>query len=126
MDELVTFLDLEVGTEDKKVHDIGIIKRSAVLHTGELSQVAPFLQGSRYICGHNIVNHDLKYLEKYYDFSVFLDVSPELQKSRIIKRNTPELTERFFREWIPMEQLYFDVLNVKERCNIVIPIKSSQ
>ena len=65
-------------------------------------------------------------LEKYYDFSVFLDVSPELQKSRIIKRNTPELTERFFREWIPMEQLYFDVLNVKERCNIVIPIKSSQ
>ena len=36
----------------------------------------------------------------YYDFSVFLDITPELQKERILKRNTPEKadTKRFRRK----------------------------
>lgn len=59
-------------------------------------------------------------LASYYDLSVFLAVSPELQQARIIKRNTPELAKRFFGEWIPMEQRYFDSMKVKERCDIVI------
>lgn len=59
-------------------------------------------------------------LAGYYDCSVFLDVDPELQKKRIEKRNTPQLAERFFREWIPMEHRYFDALRVKERCGLVI------
>ncbi len=59
-------------------------------------------------------------LETYYDLSVFLDISPELQKARITKRNAPELANRFFREWIPMEQRYFAFGKIKENCDIVI------
>ncbi|MBR2408499.1 MAG: hypothetical protein IKB07_06040 [Lachnospiraceae bacterium] len=58
-------------------------------------------------------------LEGYYNLSVYLEVSPELQKQRILKRNTPELAIRFFEEWIPMEQRYFKEFKVKERCDMV-------
>ena len=58
-------------------------------------------------------------LAKYYDLSVFLEVSSETQRKRIEKRNTPELAKRFHEEWIPMEQRYFSELKVKERCEIL-------
>ena len=61
-------------------------------------------------------------LRQYYSLSVFLDISPDLQKARITKRNSPELAKRFFSEWIPMEQRYFDFMKVKETCDIIIPI----
>jgi len=59
-------------------------------------------------------------LADHYDLSVFLDVSPELQRKRIAKRNSPEMAKRFHEEWIPMEQLYFSKMGVKERCDLVI------
>lgn len=61
-------------------------------------------------------------LEPYYDFSVFLKVSPELQKQRIQKRNSPELAKRFFEEWIPLEEIYFTQTKIEECCDLVIPI----
>jgi len=57
-------------------------------------------------------------LADYYDFSVFLDISPDLQKERIGKRNSPEIAERFYNEWIPLERSYFSKLDVKNRCDI--------
>lgn len=57
-----------------------------------------------------------------YDLSVFLNISQQMQKMRIEKRNSPAMAERFFKEWIPMENQYFMRLWVKERCNIVIDI----
>ena len=57
-----------------------------------------------------------------YDLSAFLDISPVLQKERIKKRNTPELAERFFSEWIPLEQIYFSKTDIKNRCDLCIGI----
>lgn len=59
-------------------------------------------------------------LAEYYDLSVFLDITPEQQKKRIEKRNSPDMAQRFFAEWIPMEQRYFEAMKVKERCDIII------
>lgn len=61
-------------------------------------------------------------LRDYYNLSAFLDVSPELQKERIRKRNSAEMAKRFFEEWIPMEQRYFVAMQVKEQCDIVISL----
>lgn len=61
-------------------------------------------------------------LAPYYDFSVFLDISPDLQKKRIEKRNSPQMAERFYNEWIPLEKAYFSQMNVKDRCDISIEI----
>lgn len=46
-------------------------------------------------------------LEKYYDLSVFLDVTPETQRRRILSRNGAEWGQRFFERWIPLETAYF-------------------
>ncbi len=61
-------------------------------------------------------------LAGYYDLSVLLDVSPDLQRKRIQKRNSPEMAQRFFDEWIPLERAYFSGLNVKARCDLILTI----
>lgn len=61
-------------------------------------------------------------LEEYYDFSAFLDISPELQKKRVLKRNSPAFAERFFEKWIPLETVYFTKTNVKRRCDMIISV----
>ncbi len=61
-------------------------------------------------------------LSDYYDLSVFLDISPKLQRERILRRNYPQMAERFFETWIPLEEKYFSAMNIKEQCDIVISI----
>ena len=61
-------------------------------------------------------------LAPYYDLSVFLDISPELQRERISRRNTPEKANRFFAEWIPMEQTYFAAFDIPAKCTLRLPI----
>ena len=59
-------------------------------------------------------------LAPYYDLTVFLVVSAEKQRERILKRNAPAQAELFFDRWIPFEQRYFAALNVPERCDLTI------
>lgn len=61
-------------------------------------------------------------LSEYYDLSVFLNISPELQKKRIEHRNSPEMAVRFFNEWIPMERKYFEAFDIEDCCNMSIDI----
>ncbi len=61
-------------------------------------------------------------LAAYYDFSVFLDIAPEFQRERILRRNSAEKAQRFFDEWIPLERVYFEETGARERCDMVIPI----
>lgn len=61
-------------------------------------------------------------LGKYYDLSVFLDITPDLQQERIKKRNSQEKAEMFFARWIPMEQKYFEIMKVKERCDMILTV----
>lgn len=57
------FVDAEVGTNDHKVHDIGALRHDgAFLHTASKTELRTFLQDVDYVCGHNIVHHDAKYL----------------------------------------------------------------
>ena len=53
---------------------------------------------------------------KYYDLAIFLDIDKALQKARVLKRNTPAFAKRFFEEWIPLEDIYFEKTQIKERC----------
>ncbi len=61
-------------------------------------------------------------LADFYDLSVFLDIAPDLQKKRIGKRNSPQMAQRFFGEWIPLETVYFSKMQVKERCDLSVKI----
>lgn len=57
-------------------------------------------------------------LADVYDLSVFLRVAPELQHERILQRNAA-LHQRFFTEWIPMEQCYFSGYHIAAHCDLV-------
>ncbi len=54
-----------------------------------------------------------------YDLHIFLTVSPEIQKERIIKRNGEEGYKIFKDKWIPFEERYFNEQGVKSKCELV-------
>ena len=56
-------IDLEIGFNDKKIHDIGAIRYDgAVYHKASKEKLFDFLHDIDFICGHNIIHHDAKYL----------------------------------------------------------------
>lgn len=61
-------------------------------------------------------------LAPYYDLSVFLPISAEKQRERILKRNAPAHAKQFFDRWIPFEQRYFDALDVRNRCDLILSV----
>jgi len=54
-----------------------------------------------------------------YDITVFMRVDEATQHTRLKKRN-PDLYERFVNEWIPMENKYFKIYNILEKCDYLI------
>ena len=59
------------------------------------------------------------YFRDPYDLRVFLSVDPPVQRQRIGLREVWK-QERFFREWIPMEQRYFQAFALQENCDMVL------
>ena len=61
-------------------------------------------------------------LSALYDLSVFLAVSPETQRRRILQREPAFKQQLFFRQWIPMENRYFQTFSIPKRCDLRIEI----
>ncbi len=56
-------VDVEVGLKDNKIHDIGALKHDdTIFHKTSKEELFAFLNDVDYICGHNIINHDARYL----------------------------------------------------------------
>lgn len=53
-----------------------------------------------------------------YDLKIFLHVSPEVRRQRILARPV-FLQKRFFEEWIPMEQQYFEAFSIEEKADLL-------
>lgn len=53
-----------------------------------------------------------------YDLKIFLDIDPVRQSERILARSGPEMHVRFINEWIPMENHYFDALEIRALCDL--------
>lgn len=60
------------------------------------------------------------YFGSAYNLRIFMDISPERQIGRILKRNGVAMAERFNREWIPMENKYFKQYRIKEGSHFVL------
>lgn len=60
----ITFVDTEIDPKNKRILDIGaIIGNGAEFHSNSVTDFIEFIRASKYICGHNIYNHDIKYIE---------------------------------------------------------------
>ena len=56
-------IDVEVGLKDLKIHDIGALRDDgATFHMASKERLFKFIKGVNYVCGHNIIHHDAKYL----------------------------------------------------------------
>lgn len=61
----IAFIDTEIDPRSLKILDIGSIKNDgSQFHKNSIYDFTYFLKGTEFICGHNIFNHDLKYIDK--------------------------------------------------------------
>ena len=59
---MIVFIDTEVNPRTKKVDDYGAVREDdAVLHSHSKADFDDFVSRCDTVCGHNIINHDLKY-----------------------------------------------------------------
>jgi ATP-dependent DNA helicase RecQ len=61
----ITFIDTEIEPGSRRVLDIGSVRDDgSFFHKSSLAEFIQFLSGTKFICGHNIFNHDIKYIGK--------------------------------------------------------------
>src|ERR1700743_241812 len=61
----IAFIDTEIEPKSRRILDIGSVKDDgSSFHQTSLEKFIQFLNGTQFICGHNIFNHDIKYIGK--------------------------------------------------------------
>ena len=64
----IAFIDTEIELKSQKILDIGGIRDNGnFFHSNSINDFITFLTGTEFICGHNILNHDIKYIQKALD-----------------------------------------------------------
>lgn len=64
----IAFVDTEIEPNSQRILDIGGIKDNGCsFHSNSIADFIAFLQGTKFICGHNILNHDVKHIQKAID-----------------------------------------------------------
>ncbi len=59
----IAFIDIEADSNGKKIHDYGALTISGKeFHQSSQPDFIDFVSGAEYLCGHNIIHHDLKIL----------------------------------------------------------------
>lgn len=59
----IAFIDTEIEPKSRKILDIGSVKNNgSSFHKSSVKEFTQFLNGTKFICGHNIFNHDIKYI----------------------------------------------------------------
>ena len=67
----IIFIDTEVSVNSQTVKDFGAVREDeAILHTQSAHEFYAFLSGCDTLCGHNILGHDLRYLNLQGHYSI--------------------------------------------------------
>jgi ATP-dependent DNA helicase RecQ len=66
----IAFIDTEIDPQNEKILDVGGVKDDGnIFHKASIIAFVEFLKGTRFVCGHNIFNHDIKYIGSSLDQS---------------------------------------------------------
>jgi ATP-dependent DNA helicase RecQ len=61
----IAFIDTEIEPKSRKVLDIGSIRSDgSSFHKSSVAEFIQFISGTKFICGHNILAHDIKFIGK--------------------------------------------------------------
>ena len=68
----IAFVDTEIEPKSRKILDIGSVKSDgSSFHRNSVVEFVHFVNGAEFICGHNILNHDIRYIGKaLYDAGI--------------------------------------------------------
>lgn len=69
----ILFFDLEVEEKSERIRDIGAIYNTYSFHKTYISEFELFSQNALFVCGHNILAHDLKFLKASSMSRTFFD-----------------------------------------------------
>lgn len=60
----IAYIDTEIEPRNGRIIDIGGVRdNGSQFHSSVITDFIEFLKGSQFVCGHNIINHDLKYIK---------------------------------------------------------------
>ncbi len=63
---MMVFIDSEIGVDDHKIHDLGAVRSDgAIFHSASVRDFCDFISGAEYLCGHNIIHHDLSFIKPH-------------------------------------------------------------
>ncbi len=116
----ISFIDTEVSESQNKALDFGAIKGNGEkIHTTSYYEFCNFIADSKYLCGHNVICHDSKYIEvpKKAKFVDTLYLSPILFPNKPYhallkddKLQTEELNNPL-NDAIKAKELFYDEIN---------------
>lgn len=87
---VVTFIDTEVDPENERIMDIGGINTDGdVFHSPSIHEFRSFISGTGFLCGHNIIHHDLYYLNRVMDSKINIPAIDTLYLSPLLFPKKP-------------------------------------
>ena len=72
MTNKILYIDIETSKKGK-IKDVGAIFNGQELHEKQLGKLEGWIKEAKYICGHNIVAHDIPLLKKVLGSEIFQD-----------------------------------------------------
>lgn len=61
----IAFIDTEIEPKNGKILDMGAVKNDgSIFHSNIVADFTSYLNGTDFVCGHNIIHHDVPYLQK--------------------------------------------------------------
>lgn len=67
----IGFIDFEIDRRGK-ILDIGAVKSGYSFHSSQIQKFLEFIADCAFLCGHNIVEHDIKYLQPFLNKELIL------------------------------------------------------
>ena len=104
--ESIVFIDSEIGISDKKIADLGAVKENNTrFHSPSIRDFSVFIAGASFLCGHNIIRHDLRYL------GPLLDLPPSVKPIDTLCLSPLLFPERPYHALLKDDKLQTDELN---------------
>lgn len=68
MGKSIVFIDTEISMSGDQINDMGAIREGKIpFHKKDFKEFLNYVKDSDYVCGHNIIAHDLRYIKKIRD-----------------------------------------------------------
>ena len=121
---MIAFIDTEVGLETKRAMDYGAVRDDgAQIHSRSYSDFLLFIKDCNFLCGHNIIHHDLQYLQFQQQFqaidTLYLSplMFPQRPYHRLVKDDKLQVDElnNPLNDAIKARDLFYDELAAWKR-----------